>query len=110
MTLQYIPMPLYSDPFYSYDVSLESNSYTFKTYYNERARGWFFNLSVKGGDDLVLGERLVAEYPILADYALENLSGFLFLEPVGASVEKYRTDPFELSKWFRLFYIYDDGE
>ena len=107
MALMYIPMPLFSDSSYSYDISLEGNAYSFKAYYNERAEGWFFNLSEKDGNPLVLGERLVAEYPIMLEYALENLSGFLYLEPIGNSSEKYRTNPFELSKWFRLFYIYN---
>ena len=110
MTLQYIPMPLFSDPSYTYDISIESNAYTIDVYYNERAEGWFFNLIIKGGNPLIYGERLVANYPILIDYALPNLTGYIFLEPIGDSVEKYRTAPFELSKWFRLFYIYDDGE
>lgn len=110
MTLRYVPLLLFSDASYSYDISLESNSYTFQAYYNERAEGWFYNLSEKGGNPLVLGERLVANYPMILEYALAELSGYLYLEPVGDSVEKYRTAPFELSKWFRLFYIYDDGE
>lgn len=110
MALQYVPMPLFSDASYTYDISLEGNSYSFDTYYNDRATGWFFNLSVKGGSALVQGERLVADYPILIDYSLPNLTGYLYLEAIGSSWEKYRTAPFELAKWFRLFYIYDDGE
>lgn len=110
MALRYVPLPLFSDADYSYDISLEGNLYTFRAYYNERAEGWFYALSEKGGVSLVLGERLVANYPILFDYVLSDLAGYLYLEPVGDSGEKYRTDPFELSKWFRLFYIYDDSE
>ncbi|MNC75146.1 hypothetical protein D3C75_1266310 [compost metagenome] len=59
---------------------------------------------------MVLGEALVALYPIIADYNIPELSGFLFLEPIGESLEKYRTDPFNLYKWFKLFYIWDSEE
>lgn len=110
MTLQYIPIPLYSDAFYTYRISLEGNSYTLNFYYNERAEGWFFDIYEEGGVPVVLGERLVANYPILLDYALSDLTGYLWLEPIGDSVERYRTDPFLLSKYTRLFWIYDDGE
>jgi len=110
VTLQYVPIPLYEDAFYTYRISLESNSYTFNAYYNERMTGWCFDIYEEGGVPVVLGERLVALYPILLDYAFPNLTGYIWLEPIGKSVERYRTDPFLLSKYFRCFYIYDDGE
>ncbi|MNY40126.1 hypothetical protein D3C86_1748490 [compost metagenome] len=56
---------------------------------------------------MVVGEALVPMYPMLVDYPVSDLSGFFLLEPVGESVEKYRTDPENLQKYFRLFYIYD---
>jgi len=109
MTLQYVPMPLYEDTIYTYRVALESNSYTFNVYYNERAEGWFFDLLQEGGNPVVLGCRLVANYPTLLDYSLPNLTGYFWLEPIGNSIERIRTDPFLLSKYFRLFYLFDDG-
>ena len=110
MTLKYVPMPLYEDAAYFYRVSLEGRSYIFSAYYNERAEGWFFGLKTEDGIDVVVGERLVANYPILIDYALPNLTGYLFLEPIGKSIERYRTDPALLAKYFKLFYIYNDQE
>lgn len=110
MTLKYVPMPLYEDVAYFYRVSLEGRSYIFSAYYNERSEGWFFGLKTEDGVDVVVGERLVANYPILIDYALPSLTGYLFLEPIGKSVERYRTDPALLAKYFKLFYIYDDQE
>ena len=110
MTLKYVPMPLYEDAAYFYRVSLEGRSYIFSAYYNERAEGWFFGLKTEDGVDVVVGERLVANYPILIDYALPNLTGYLFLEPIGKSIERYRTDPALLAKYFKLFYIYNDDQ
>ena len=66
--------------------------------------------ALAAGVDVVVGERLVANYPILIDYALPNLTGYLFLEPIGKSIERYRTDPALLAKYFKLFYIYSDQE
>ena len=110
MALKYIPMPLYEDAAYFYRVSLEGRSYIFSAHYNERAEGWFFGLKTEDGVDVVVGERLIANYPILMDYTLPNLTGYLFLEPIGKSIERYRTDPALLAKYFRLFYIYNDQE
>lgn len=107
MTLQYVQMPIYEDAIYTYRIALEGNSYTFNAYYNERAEGWLFDLLEEGGVPVVLGVRLVPNYPMLIDYNLTNLSGYMWLEPIGNSVERIRTDPFLLSKYFRLFYIFD---
>lgn len=107
MAVQYVSMPLYEDSDYEYQISLEGNAYTFRIYYNSRCTQWFFDLTRDNGESVVLGEALVPLYPILADYAIPDLSGFLFLEPIGESLEKYRTAPFELYKWYRLFYVYD---
>ena len=110
MTLQYVPMPLYEDAIYNYRIALEGNSYNFNVYYNERVEGWFFDLREEGGEAVVLGLRLVPNYPTLLDYALTNLSGYLWLEPIGNSIERIRTDPFLLSKYFRLFYIFNSED
>ena len=64
----------------------------------------------EGGEAVVLGLRLVPNYPTLLDYALPNLSGYMWLEPIGSSIERIRTDPFLLSKYFRLFYIFNSED
>ncbi|MNQ49023.1 hypothetical protein D3C85_629140 [compost metagenome] len=110
MAVEYVVLPLSSDSDYEYQVSLEGNAYTFRIYYNNRCVQWFFDLTRDNGTAVVLGEALVALYPIMADYAIPELNGFLFLEPIGESLEKYRTDPFNLYKWFKLYYIFDSVE
>lgn len=110
MTIQYVSLPLYSDSDYQYSVSLEGNSYILRIYYTTRCKQWFFDLLRDDNTPVILGEALVPLYAIALDYALYPLTGFLFLEPIGTSLDKYRSDPENLNKWFRLFYIYDSEE
>lgn len=110
MTQQYVSLPLYEDSDYQYDIALEGNYYTFRLYYNERATAWFFELRDGENSLIVAGERLVPYYPILLSYSLENLSGFLWLEYIGYDMNETLSNPFELSKYNSLYYIYEDGE
>lgn len=105
MATVYTPLPLFNDWDYQYQISLEGNSYSVRIYYNERIKGWCFDLSIEGGANIVVGERLVPYYPILEDYVTPNLTGFIWLEPIGDSLEKFREEPENLYKWFRCFYI-----
>lgn len=104
----YTVMPLFNDWDYNYQISLEGNSYLVRIYYNERMQGWGFDLALEGGGNIVVGERLVPHYPLLADYVKPNLTGFLWLEPIGGSIEKFREEPQNLHKWFRLYYVFND--
>lgn len=111
MTLQYVPLPLFEDEDYEYQISLESNSYLMRIYYNSRSKLWDWELKTEAGILVVAGETLVPNYPIGIDYSFENLTGYLWLEPTSnISSEKYKEFPFNLSNYYRLFYIYNDGE
>jgi len=110
MTFQYVPLPLYEDSDYEYEVPLEGNYYTLRLYYNERAEAWFSELRDGEGAMLVAGERVVPYYPMFLSYSLENLSGMFWLEYIGYDMNETLSNPFELSKYNKLYYIYDDGE
>lgn len=107
MTMVYTPLPLFNEWDYEYQVSLEGNAYSLRIYYNERIKGWCFDLSVEGGASIVNGLRLVPYYPILQDYVTPNLTGFMWLEPIGDSLEKFREEPENLYKWFRCYWIFE---
>lgn len=107
MAMLYVPLPLFNEWDYQYQIALEGSAYQVRIYYNERIKGWCFDLSAEGGSNVVVGERLVPYFPILQDYVTPNLTGFIWLEPVGASVEKFREEPENLYKWFRCYYIYE---
>lgn len=111
MALQYVVIPLYEDADYSYTISLQGDSYTFRLYYNERAELWFFDLSDSDNAHIISGEGFVPSYPIALDYAISPLTGYFWLEPIGTiNSEKYKEFPFELSQYYRAFWVFDDGE
>ena len=106
--MNYLSLPLYPEQDYFYTVVLDDIACVFRLYYNQRVDGWFFDLREAGSTTyFVQGERLVALHPILLDYTSIPINGFLWLEPIGESIEKFRTDSFNLHKWFRLFFITD---
>lgn len=106
MALQYITLPLYTDADYQYDVSLEGNYYTLRIYYNERDTDWFFELRDGENQMIVAGEKLVSLYPILLFYNLDNLTGCLWLEPIGDNKNQTVANPFDLSTYYKLYYIF----
>lgn len=106
--MNYVSLPLYPEQDYFYSVVLSDIACVFRLYYNQRVDGWFFDLREEASTEyFVQGERLVPLYPMLLDYTGIPLDGFLWLEPIGDSGEKFRTDSFNISKWFRLFFITD---
>lgn len=108
--MYYVNLPLYPDADYQYDVTLEGIYYTLRLYYNERAEGWFFELRDGENEMIVAGERLVGLYPINLYYNIEGLTGFLWLESIGQEKNETSSNTFELSQYYRLFYIYPSEE
>ena len=108
MTEVYISMPLYSDQDYRYQISLEGNTYVFRVYYNARMQLWMMDLSLENGSSILSGVGLVPNYLIAEDYALPDLTGFFYLEPIeNINTERYKTNPTSLAQYYRLFYIYN---
>lgn len=106
--MNFVKLPLYQEQDYFYSVVLDEVACVFRLYYNQRVDGWFFDIREEGTSNyFVQGERMVALYPMLLDYTSLPVRGFLWLEPIGESVEKFRTDSYNIAKWFRLFYITD---
>lgn len=111
MALTSVLLPLFSDTLYSYKVALEGTSYNLKFRYNERMKLWLMDIYTEDNIAVLLGVTLVPNYPIALEYTLEDLSGGFWLEAVAdTNTEQYKTYPEDLAKYYRLFYIYDDGE
>lgn len=111
MAMVAVALPLFDDPSYSYNVALEGNSYNLKFEYNERAQLYFLSLSDADEDLIVGGEALVPNYPILLDYAIPLLSGFIWMEEISDIIfQPYKQFPDKLSQYYTLSYSYDDGE
>lgn len=108
--MNYVRLPLYPRQDYFYSIVLDGIACVLRIYYNQRVDGWFMDLRENGGDYFVQGLRLVPLYPMAADYTALPFDGFFWLEPIGDSIDKFRTDAFHLSKWFRFFFITDIDE
>lgn len=109
MAWHYVPLPLFKESNYLYTVPLERVSYQLKFYYNERMEQWIMDLLYADGVPIVLGQALIANYPLFSEYVIEP-TGFFFLEPIGENKNQTVINPFELEKYYRLFYLYEDGE
>ena len=110
MTIQYVQLPLFDSSNYFFTASLEGIAYQIWLYYNERMEQWIFNLQDVEGNPIILGEGVVPRYPMLLDYNIPDLSGYFWFEPIGKNQNETLINPFELKKYYTLYYIYDDGE
>lgn len=104
-----VPLPLFEDYFYSYEVSLQNVSHTVEIVYNTYAELWFLSLYTEDRDPIALGMALVPDYPIGSDYALFPLTGFFLLSAIPSiKTEKYKEEPEFLSQYYTLRYVLND--
>ena len=109
--VNYISLPLYSDPDYNYAVNLQGNSYILDFKYNERAGLYFISLYTAENVPLVLGDALVPTFPIMKDYALNTLTGFFWMEEKANILsEPYKAYPDKIDEYYNLFYCYSVDE
>jgi hypothetical protein len=107
MTLKSILLPLYEESDYFYNVTIERVSYRFRFYYNERMKQWILDIYLSDKTPIILGVCLVPSYPMLYDY-LDVFNGFLWLSPIGGNKNETISNPFELSKYYNLYYITEE--
>lgn len=106
----YVSLNLFDEPFYEYAVALEGDSYVLQFLYNERTQLYGFSLLDAERNPIVLGEMLVPSYPIFVDYALENLTGYFYLQKKESLLsEPYKTYPDSLSQYYDFFYLWEDS-
>lgn len=101
-------LPLFPDPSYFYFINLEGTSYKVEFYFIERSKSWVFDLSYADNTPIVLGEKLVPDYPMLLNHTTP-LSGAFFLIPIGEEKNYTVDEYFQIDKYFRFFYIYEEG-
>lgn len=107
MANHFLSMPLFSDPYYTYTIAFQGNSYILEFIYNERSQLYFINLYDADNNPIVLGEALVPNYPIFADYALFPLTGFIWMEEkANITGEPYKTYPDSIDQYYNLYYLW----
>lgn len=106
MAVKVVNLPLYSDAFYSYAVSIERVSYFIKFRYNTRTKKWYFDLFTRDNQPVLVGQAIVPEYPITFDY-VNPYSGFFWLEPLpDVDPEKSKAYPRDIHKYYSFSYYY----
>jgi hypothetical protein len=105
MAWQSIALPLYEDEDFSYSTTLEGNTYIIRLYLNRRVGEWYLDLSTDDGEPLVTGTKLVQFYPMLLDYRIPNLTGFMWFQTKNSGVV---ADKSVLPGYYELFYMWDE--
>lgn len=109
MAIKSMELPLFSDPMYSYSVSILTNTYNFTFLYNTRMEKWTFSISEVGGDGIISGALLVPGFPILIDHDI-GFPGILYLESKGMKQGEALINPFEINQFYNLYFVYDDKQ
>ena len=110
MATKIVSLPLFDEVDYKYSITLEGEYYSFRFIYNEYMEMYTLQISDVKNGVLISGVGVVANYPMLADYVIGNLSGALLMSPKSdKDIEFYKLYPSNLSEYYILSYIYDDS-
>jgi hypothetical protein len=105
--INYVNLPLFSESFYDYSISLEGNSYILQFTYNERSKLYYLSLLDADYNEIVVGCAVVPYHPIMQNYAIDNLSGFFWMEPKSDLVtDSYIEYPDKIHEFYNMYYIY----
>ena len=107
MVMKYVNLPLYSDPDYIYNVPLENVAYRIRMYFNIRVQCWVMDIYYSDNTPVVVGVKITPNFPILDGIPLP-LSGFFWLESVPKEINEVVDDPYEIWKYYRFYYCYED--
>jgi hypothetical protein len=103
-------LPFFSDSYkFTYTASIERTNRIFNFYWNERCSCWYMDVLQEDSTPILLGIRLVANYPIAADYSLQNsgLTGYFLIIPRGEKNPQSIFDSYtSLAEQYILSYIY----
>lgn len=103
-------LPLFTDSDYRYTANLQGQAFELRFQWNEKASRWHMSIRKQDRTPVILGLGLVAQFPMCADYTLEEfgLTGFFLILPVKVSRTLATTgERNNLAESFELFYIYE---
>ena len=103
----YLRLPLFQESDYFYTVPLEGIAYKIRLYYNVKLEAWTMDISFANGEKIVCGVKVIPEYPMLIDHEMP-FSGFFVLAPIGKNQNETKNNPYDLWKYYNLFYGYVD--
>lgn len=107
----YVSLPLYdNESYYKYSIALEGTSFRLQFLYNNKMQRYTLTLSTSDDEVIVEGVGLVPNYPIMANYVIDGLSGYFLLAPKDNSgIEYYKLYPRNLGKYYELIYVYQNS-
>lgn len=111
MTQLSAELPLYADPTYQYNASIEGVSRLFRFKWNDRTKSYQMDVLNEDGTPVLLGQRLVSNYPMFVDYPLSkyNLTGYFVMLPRNTNQLANKIASLEqVSERYSLFYIYEE--
>lgn len=109
MTSIVTELPLFSDSYFEYSFPLENDTKIFTFRWNNRELAWYFDIKQEDLTPIIRGVKLVAYYPLLADFALaeSGITGYLTLVDSGNYASNKLSElPENLPQYYRLFYTY----
>ncbi len=107
----YVDIPIIQYPHYDLSISLEGNSYILEFKYVERMGLYTLSLYDAERNPIILGSAVVPEYPMFADYAIPNLSGYFLLTSKGnVGPEPYKLYPENINEYYYMVYVYNAEE
>lgn len=109
MTYSITELPLFQETYYRYAINLEGRQRNFNYYWNERVGAWYFDVKNADGTPVLLGQAIVAQYPIAGDYRLDSkdLTGYFILLPNNLSTKTDPLDSTVIPQFFKFYYVYE---
>lgn len=110
MTWYTTELPLFSTTYYRYSINLEGRQRNLTFYWNEREGAWHFDLRNSDNSAVILGQKLVPQHPIAADYNLESgsLTGYFMLLPDNIAKKVDTLDYKVVPQFFSFFYVHEE--
>lgn len=109
MAFSITELPLYTDPYYRYSITLEDQQRYFNFYWNEREGHWHFDVFNAGNVPILLGQKIVESHLLAGDYDLStyNMSGYFIALPNNSTAKLDTGDILSLPTLYKFFYIYE---
>lgn len=85
-----LEIPLRSDlPLFDLQVTLEDRTYTLEFRWNTRERDWYMNLLTEEGDDIILGIKVVVDFPLgrRSRHPLRPPGAFIAVDTTGQKLD-----------------------
>lgn len=105
-------IPLFSDPIYQYNISIENRSRQLRFKWNDRTSSWYMDLYNEDGTEVLLGIKLVPQYPIAVDYNMGGygLTGFFILLQKNINqLGRENSLITDIPERYSMFYINNEG-